>query len=140
VDVVADLPADAQSPEPLQQRDGLLDHPAVGAQARAVVCSAAGDHRRDTRLADLPAVLVMVIAAVSVDRVRALPGPAAVAAGWRDRLDQRHQLGDVVAVAVGQRDGQRDPVRLGTNHRRRNRPISPSTPPFSCAPSAPGWQ
>jgi hypothetical protein len=31
-------------------------------------------------------------------------------------------------------------VRLGTNHRRRNRPISPSTPPFSCAPSAPGWQ
>jgi hypothetical protein len=28
----------------------------------------------------------------------------------------------------------------GTNQRRRNRPISPSIPPFSCAPSGPGWQ
>jgi hypothetical protein len=93
--------------------NGLLDHPAVGAQARAVVCSAAGDHRGDARLADLPAVLVMVMAAVSVDRIRVLPGPAAAVADWRDRLDQRHQLGDVVAVAAGQRHRQRDPVRLG---------------------------
>ena len=28
----------------------------------------------------------------------------------------------------------------GTRWRRRNRPISPSTPPFSCAPSLPGTQ
>ena len=28
----------------------------------------------------------------------------------------------------------------GTRWRRRNRPISPSTPPFSCAPSLPGMQ
>ena len=28
----------------------------------------------------------------------------------------------------------------GTNQRRRNRPISPSIPPFSWAPSGPGWQ
>src|SRR5689334_19242308 len=28
----------------------------------------------------------------------------------------------------------------GTRWRRRNRPISPSTPPFSCAPSRPGTQ
>jgi len=28
----------------------------------------------------------------------------------------------------------------GTRWVRRNRPPSPSTPPFSCAPPIPGWQ
>ena len=45
VDVVADLPADAQPAEPVQQRDGLLDDPAVHAQAGAVFGAAAGDDR-----------------------------------------------------------------------------------------------
>ena len=55
----------------------------------------------------------MVIAAVGVDLVRALTGPAAAAADRRDGLDQRDELGDVVAVAAGQRDRQRDAVRFG---------------------------
>ena len=110
VDVVADLPADPQPPEPVQQRDGLLDHPPVGAQARAVLGPAAGDQRGDALVPDLPAVLVVVIAAVGVGRVR--PPPRA-AADRRDRLDQRHELGDVVAVPAGQGDRQRDAVRLG---------------------------
>src|SRR6185369_16062987 len=75
--------------------------------------AAAGDYGLDPGRPDLPAVLVMVIAPVSVDRVRALPGPAAAAPHRRDRLDKRHQLGDVVAVAAGQRHGQRDPVPFG---------------------------
>ena len=45
VDVVADLPADAQPAEPVQQRDGPLHDPAVVAQAGAVRGAAAGDHR-----------------------------------------------------------------------------------------------
>ena len=36
MDVVADLPADAQPAKPVQQRQGLLDDPPVGAQAGAV--------------------------------------------------------------------------------------------------------
>jgi len=102
VDVVADLPADAQPAEPVQQRDGLLDHPAVHAQARPVFSAAAGDHRGDALGPDLAAVLVMVIAPVGVDRIRALARAAAAAADRRDRRDQRHQLGDVVALAAGQ--------------------------------------
>ena len=47
MDVVADLPADPQPPEPVQQRDGLLDHPAVHAQARTVFPTTAGDYRGD---------------------------------------------------------------------------------------------
>jgi hypothetical protein len=44
------------------------------------------------------------IAAVGVDRVRALARASAAAADWRDGADQRHELGDVVAVAAGQGD------------------------------------
>src|SRR5215472_19372468 len=62
VDVVADLPADPQPPEPVQQREGLLYDPAVGTQDGTMLCAAAGDHGRDALLQDLLAVLVVVIA------------------------------------------------------------------------------
>src|ERR1017187_4713118 len=75
--------------------------------------AAPDDHRGDPRRPDLPAVLVMVITAVGVDPPRALAGPAAAAADRRGRADQGHELGDVVAVAAGQRDRQRDAVRAG---------------------------
>src|SRR2546429_220151 len=144
VDVVADLPADAQPPEPVQQRDRLLDHPAVGAQAGAVLRAAAGDHRGDALAADLPAVLVVIVAAVGVEGIRALPGPSAAAADWRDGLEQGHELGDVVAVAAGQGDRQRDAVRFADHVGLRARPgtVNPAPAPFGapfiapmCAPS-----
>ena len=79
MDVVADLPADPQPPEPVQQRDRLLHHPPVGAQARAVLCPAAGDDRLDALAPDLPPVLVVVIAPVGVNRIRARARSAAPA-------------------------------------------------------------
>jgi len=60
----------------VQQRDGLLDHSAVHAQARTMLGATAGDHGGDALGPDLPTVLVVVIAPVSVDRIRALPGPS----------------------------------------------------------------
>ena len=41
MDVVADLPADPQPAEPVQQGDGLLDHPAIPSTAGAVAGAAA---------------------------------------------------------------------------------------------------
>jgi hypothetical protein len=122
VDVVADLPADPQPTEPVQQRDGLLHHPAVHAQARAVPGAAPGDHRGNALVPDMTAVFVMVIGPVRVDPIGPLPRATAPAADRRDCLDQRHQLGDVVAVAAGQRDRQRDAVRFGDQVVLRARP------------------
>jgi hypothetical protein len=45
VDAVADLPARAQPPEPVQQREGLLHDPPVGAQAGTMLRATSGDHR-----------------------------------------------------------------------------------------------
>src|SRR5215471_12223534 len=113
VNVVADLPADAQPPEPVQQRDGLLHHVPVHAQARTVRRATAGDDRADALGLDLGPVLVVVVAAVSEHLPRPLPGPPAAPAHRRDRVDQRDELGDVVAVATGQRDRQRDTTAVG---------------------------
>ncbi len=75
MDVIADLPADAQPAEPVQQGQGLLDDPAVCAQPGAVFGAAPGDDRGDAFLPDLGAVFVVVIAAVGIDRCRSPPTP-----------------------------------------------------------------
>lgn len=95
-------------------REAALDDPALAAQSGAVLSAAAGDHRFDRALPEQAAVLVVVIAAVGEHRVGLLAWPADLA-GDRSGVQivkQRQQLSDVVAVAAGQRDGQRDPGRV----------------------------
>lgn len=94
MDVVADLPTDAQSPEPMQQGKRLLDDPAVLAQPGAVFGAAPGDDQRDTHRPNLPAILVVVVGTVGIHRVRPSSRAPAVTAYWRDVLDQRHELGE----------------------------------------------
>jgi hypothetical protein len=60
--------------------EGALDDPAVGAQAGAVPCSAAGDGRHDAAGADLVAVDVVVVAPICEQRVR-FPAGVSVRAG-----------------------------------------------------------
>jgi hypothetical protein len=48
----------------------------------------------------------VVVAAVGEQAVGSLPRPARAAAHGRHPIDQRDELGDVVAVAAGQRPGQ----------------------------------
>jgi hypothetical protein len=76
-----------------------------------VLSLAAGDHRLDPARPELTAVLVVVIAAVGEQPLGASARPADLA----DRLhtvDQRQQLGDVVAMRAGHRHRQRHPVRV----------------------------
>ncbi|MDQ0605181.1 hypothetical protein QF037_009526 [Streptomyces canus] len=84
VDVVADLPADAQAAEPVQQRDRSFHDPAVHAQAGAVPGAAPGEVRGDLEPADLVPVDLVVIAAVGVQVLGAAQWPAALAADRRD--------------------------------------------------------
>jgi hypothetical protein len=62
----------------------------------------AGDHWPDAALPDQSPVLVVVIASVGHHAVRASTWLAGLAAHRRDGVQQRQQLGDVVAVAAGQ--------------------------------------
>jgi hypothetical protein len=108
VDVGAAFVACAQPFEGVQPGEAALDHPAVSAQAGAVCDPAAGDPRADAPGAQPPAIDVVVVAAVGEQLPRLASWPATQAANRRDGIQQRDQLGDVVTVAAGQRDGQRD--------------------------------
>ncbi len=67
---------------------------------------ALGQDRGDPAISQPTAVSLAVIAAVAVDLIGAAARAAPLAAhGW-DRLDQRTQLGRVVAVGAGEKRGQ----------------------------------
>lgn len=56
----------------------------------------------------------MVIAAVGKKQVRSVAGPARLTGDRTpaEFIQQWHQLGDIVAVTAGERDGQWDPARV----------------------------
>ncbi|CAM5606923.1 hypothetical protein SAVIM40S_07412 [Streptomyces avidinii] len=74
--------------------------------------SAAGDHRFDALRPDETAVLVVVVAAVTEQGVGSVAWPSDQAGDRRDPFQQGYQLGDVIAVAAGQRDGERDALAV----------------------------
>ena len=92
----------------MQPGEGALDDPAVTTEPGAVLCLPACDQRLDAALADEAAVLVVVVAAVSDDAVGPSPRPAGATANRRHAVEQFEQLGDVVAVAARDREGERD--------------------------------
>ena len=106
--LVAAVGADEQSPPVVEPGEGAFDDPAFAAEAGAVLGLTPRDHRFDSSLPDEAAVLVVVVAAVGDDAVRAMSGSTGAAADVRHAVEQREQLRDVVAVAAGERPGQRD--------------------------------
>jgi hypothetical protein len=107
--VGAAVVADEQALELVQPGEGAFDDPAGAAEAGAVVCVAAGDVGCDRALPEQAAVFVVVVAAVGAQTRGPAAGPADQPAHRRHAIEQRDQLGDVVAVAAGQRPGKRDP-------------------------------
>ena len=112
MDLGATVVADEQPLEVVQPSEGALDHPAGTAEPRAVLGLAASDDGLHAPCADEAAVGVVVVAAIGDDRIRATTRPADDAAHGRHPLEQRDQLGDVVAIAAGERPGERDPAAV----------------------------
>ena len=112
MDLVAAVGADEQPATVVEPREGAFDDPALFAETRAVLGLAAGDDRPDAAAPDEAAVFVVVVAAVGGDAVGPPARPADLAAHGRHAFDQRHELGDVVAVAAGHRPGERNAGRV----------------------------
>jgi hypothetical protein len=108
VDVVAAVGADEEPATVVEPGEGAFDDPALMAKAGAMVGLAAGDQGFDPALPDQAAVFVVVVAAVGKQRLGSSPRSADSSADGRHTVEQLDQLGDVVAVAAGQRPGKRD--------------------------------
>jgi hypothetical protein len=78
-----------------------------------MIGAAPGNDRRDTSRLDLRAVLIVVVGTVGEHCIRPPPRPTATTPHRWKGINQRHELGDVVAVAAGQRHLQRDTVPVG---------------------------
>jgi hypothetical protein len=100
--------SDQEAAAVVQPGEGSFDDPTVAAEAGTVLGLAAGDDRLDAALPDEPPVLVVVVAAVGDQRPRSASWATDPAAhGWHP-VEQLEQLGGVVAVAAGERPGERD--------------------------------
>lgn len=105
--------ADSEAAKPMQPCDRSFYDPAGFSKAAAVLGSAPRYLRLDASRFESRSMRVRIVAAISLDEVRfALRTPRLA----RDRgncLDQRQQLGDVVAVGLGQNDRERNALRVG---------------------------
>ena len=109
MDLVAAVVSHQESFVVVEPGEGALDDPADAAESGAVFGLAAGDLGFDPARAQLAPVLVVVVATIGRDSVGSPTRSADLAAHRRDPLDQRDQLGDVVAVATCDCPGERDP-------------------------------
>jgi len=112
VDVGAAVVADEESFELVEPGEGALDDPAVAAKPGAVLGLAPGDLRGDAAPAKLAAAVLVVVASVGADAIGSAARPADLAPDRRHPVDKRDQLGAVMAVAAGERPGERDPGRV----------------------------
>ncbi len=124
MDFVAAVVADEQPFEVVQPGEGALNDPAGATQAGAVLGLAASDLGCDATPAELAPVLVVVVASIGRDTVGPPSRPTDLAAHGRDPVDERDQLGDIVAVAARDRPGERDP--RGVDQEVVLRPVSGS--------------
>ena len=115
MDAGAALVADGQAAKAMQPGQRAFDHPARAPEAAAVRAPALGQVRGDPALRQLIAMRLRVVPAVPLHEPRFAPrGPGAAAQG-RQRIDQRQQLCDIVAMGGGQRRDERNPVRVSEN-------------------------
>jgi hypothetical protein len=91
--------------------EGALDDPTGAAETGAVSALATGDAAGDAAPPQLTPTLVVVVAAVSDDAGGPPAWPANLAANRRHALDERNELGYVVAIAAGDRVGCKYPIR-----------------------------
>ena len=110
MDLGTTLVADAQATEVVQVGEAALHDPPLATQTGAVRDAPAGDQRLDVAPAQEPAILVVVVTAVGQQAIRLAAGSATLASDGAgvQGVQQRHELGDVVAVAGGECDRQRD--------------------------------
>jgi hypothetical protein len=77
--------------------------------------AALGELAIDAAAMQRVAMRLRIVASVALNQSRLVNGATGTAPeGW-NRVDQRQQLGDVVAVGARQQRGQRDAVRIGEN-------------------------
>jgi len=104
--------SDSEATKPMQPSDGALNYPSGLAQAAAVFGSAPCNLRLDAPSLERCAMGVRVVTTICLDEVGFASRTSRLSRDRRNRLDQRQQLRDVVAIGLGQNDRERNAFRV----------------------------
>ncbi len=88
--------------EVVEPRVSPFNHPAEFPQAAALFRTTLGDYRLDAAFAKSLMMPVRIVATIGIDDLRLLKWPVSHATKPRDRVNQRRQLGEVVATRTVQ--------------------------------------
>ncbi len=113
MNVVTPFATDAKPAELVQPTDGSFHYPTKDAQATAMFCVSSGKDRLNTASSQLLAVWLGIVGAIALDSLRSLSRAAALTPHWRNRIDQRHELGHVMSVGTGYRGRKGNAVGIG---------------------------
>jgi hypothetical protein len=130
--------AHSKTMEIMEPSMSTFDYPSIFSQATAMLGSAPRKNGFDTSIAQFLPVYVGVVSTIGVGDFRLFQRATAnTADGW-NRVNERQQLCDVVAIGTGQDDRKWHPICVGSNMvlGARSRAIYRVRPSFWPAPIA----
>jgi hypothetical protein len=99
----------------MEPRMSPLDYPSIFSEATAMLGSAPRKNGLDTTIAQFLPVYIGVVSAISVEDLRLFQSATAnTADGW-NRLNERQQLCDVIAIGSGQDDREWHPICVSSD-------------------------
>lgn len=105
----------AQTGELVQPSNAALDHPARLAPAAPVGRAALGQFGADAAFMQGIAMRLRIVSPIALHAFGLVQRVTGLAGQRRDRLEQGQELGDVVAVRLGQQAAQRNALRVDTD-------------------------
>jgi hypothetical protein len=112
MNVVAFLITNAKTPILVEPRDGAFYYPAIYAQSASVFSPSFSQQGDNSSAAKLSAMRLGVIGPITKKAIGMLKRSADLACDWRDTVNQRQKLCDVVAVCTGQYRRKRDTISV----------------------------
>lgn len=138
MDVGQLLVADSKTMEIMKPSMSTFDDPSILSKAAAMLGTPLCQNGFNTPIAQFLAVCFGVVSAIGIDGSRFLRRPTANATDGWNRVNERQQLCDVMAIGTGQDDRERHPVCVGRDMvlGPRSRAIDGAWPGFWPAPIA----
>jgi hypothetical protein len=102
MNIIAFLISNAKTPVLMQPRDGAFYYPAIYAESASVISPSFSQQGDNSSTAKLSAMRLRVIAPITKKTVGMLNRSANLACDWRDTVNQRQKLRNIVPVCTGQ--------------------------------------
>lgn len=102
MDVVTLFITDTKPSVLMKPRQATLNHPAINPKPAAIFGSTSSKKMKDSPASELYSVWLTIISPVSKKTIRTLNRPAYFAGNWRNAINQRQQLRDIVTIGAGQ--------------------------------------